>query len=156
MIAKFVSSQTKHPNSTYSFNLLPGAPSQPDFFHFHAVFDLIPVWEILDPPHGERSNTSILNRKNNYFGTNYLPFSAAFAGPEGIWSYDIKNTAYMVVVAWSVPFDDNLYEEKFNVKVTTRGRKLEYVVAKSQEGQWFSQVFFLSTGGGGLPTWGSA
>ena len=24
----------------------------------------------------------------------------------------------MVVVAWSVPFDDNLYEEKFNVKVT--------------------------------------
>ena len=145
LYTKFVSSQTNHPNSTYSLNLLPGAPSQPNFFHFHAVFDLIPVWEILDPPllldlfqcgnqfptHGERSNTSILNRKNNYFGTNYLPFSAAFAGPEGIWSYDIKNTAYMVVVAWSVPFDDNLYEEKFNVKVTTRGRKLEYVVAKS-------------------------
>ena len=74
--------------------------------------------------------------------------SAAFAGPEGIWSYDIKNTAYMVVVAWSVPFDDNLYEEKFNVKVTTWGRKLEYVVAMSQEGQWFSQVFVCPQGEG--------
>ena len=45
-----------------------------------------------------------------------LPLASLF-GPEGIWSYDIQGTAYMVVVAWSVPQNDGLYEEKFNVKV---------------------------------------
>ena len=58
---------------------------------------------------------SLLAFMGSFYGT--ILFPAALVGPEGIWSYDIKGTAYMVVVAWSVPWNDAIYDEKFNVKV---------------------------------------
>ena len=58
--------------------------------------------------------------------------AASLYGPEGVWSYDINGTAYMVVVAWSVPWNDAFYEEKFNVKVNTHLRESGVVMSTEQ------------------------
>ncbi len=47
--------------------------------------------------------------------------AGALIGPEGLWGYNISGTNYSVVVAFSVPWNDLLFEEKFNVKVTNHG-----------------------------------
>ena len=46
----------------------------------------------------------------------FLPPGEA-TGSVAVVTYDIDDTDYKLVVMWSVPFDFNLYEVLFNIKV---------------------------------------
>ena len=40
-------------------------------------------------------------------------------GSVGVLSYDIDGTNHKVVISWDVPFDRNLFDVKFNMKVSS-------------------------------------
>ena len=46
--------------------------------------------------------------------------AGAARGTAGVLSYDIAGTNHKLVVMWDVPFDRNLYNVKFNMKVRIR------------------------------------
>ena len=50
-----------------------------------------------------------------------LPSGTA-TGTVGLVTYDINGTDYKVAVMWSTPFDFNLYDVYFNVKVSAWSR----------------------------------
>ena len=49
----------------------------------------------------------------------YMSFltSGEAIGTVGVLTYDIAETDYKVAIMWSVPFDFNLYDIWFNIKV---------------------------------------
>ena len=52
---------------------------------------------------------------NNWYVLSYV----GLTGPEGVVCYDIDGTSHMVCVAYSVPYNDLLSDEAFNVKVSS-------------------------------------
>jgi len=47
----------------------------------------------------------------------FLKTPWALRGSVGVLTYDIDSTDYKVAIMWDVPFDRNLYDNKFNMKV---------------------------------------
>lgn len=48
---------------------------------------------------------------------NLYLYPIGLTGPEGVFCYDIAGTTHMVCGAYSVPYNDLLSDEAFNVKV---------------------------------------